>query len=194
MKISPRYTERQWRAAFAGSENWDAAINIVEDRIRGRWLDPAGRLLRDRHSGFAILVLDCVVLESLWGFMNGKAIPRGREDQVYRDILTGPRFRWTAALSDSFRLFVRNGVVHDAETRNGWLVGRTTPPTVVPQPDKAGGYRLNRTRFHRALQETFGDWIAELRAGDAGLRNKMRNRMNQIVARHAVSLAGGPVM
>lgn len=185
MKLSPNYTEKQWRTAFDGREDWQLAISIVEDRIQGRWLDAADRLAGEKHSGFAILALDCIVLESLWGFMNGKAVPPRRERQVYRKILTDPRFGWTAALSDSFREYVRNGIIHDAETRRGWLIGRTTPSGVVPQPVKTGGYRLNRTKFHQALKGTFNDWIADLRAGDIDLRSKMRSRMNQIVDRHA---------
>lgn len=185
MKISPRYTDKQWNVAFDGREDWESAIMIVEDRIRGRWLDAADRLLGEKHSGFAILALDCIILESVWGFVNGKAVPKRQEEQVYRDILTGPRFGWSAALSEEFRQFVRNGVIHDAETRKGWLVERTTPSGVTPQRNKAGGYRLNRTMFHIALRKTFEDWITALRAGDGGLRNRMRDRMDQIIAKHA---------
>ncbi len=58
MKLSPRYTEEQWTTAFDnGREEWDTAINIVEDRIRGRWLDSAEQLLDKPYSGFAILAL-----------------------------------------------------------------------------------------------------------------------------------------
>jgi hypothetical protein len=184
MYISPRYTDRQWDTAFAGGGDWDRAIDIVEDRIRGRWLDAADRLVNERYSGFALLAIDCIVLESLWGFMNGKAVPRRREQQVYRDILTGPRFAWTEALSEDFRQFVRNGVIHDAETRKGWLVSKAIPPSVVPRLERDGGYRLNRTKFHAALKATFADWISKLRAGDADLREKMRNRMNEIIGSH----------
>ena len=68
--------------------------------------------------------------------------------------------------------------------RKGWLVGMSTPYGVEPQPDKAGGYRLNRTKFHGALKDTFEDWITSLRAGNTGLRKRMRDRMNQILAKH----------
>ena len=185
MNISPRYTNKQWEVAFNGGEDWNNAIDIVEDRIRGRWLDAGDLLVGESHSGFAILALDCIVLESLWGFMNGKAVPQRHAQLVYRDILTGPRFGWTAGQSEAFRKFVRNGVIHDAETRRGWLVGKTTPSSVTPQRDKAGGYKLNRTKFHYALKGTFEDWIARLRADHPGVRAKMRDRMNQIIAQHA---------
>jgi hypothetical protein len=184
VKLSPRYTEKQWNAAFDGRQEWDIAINIVEDRIKGRWLDAADRLLGEPHSGFAILALDCIVLESLWGFMNGKAVPRRGEQQVYRDILTGPSFGWTDLQSESFRELVRNGIMHDAETRNRWLVEKTVPRDVIARKNKNGDYVLNRTKFHSALRAAFKGWITKLRGGDVALRGKMRDRMNGIIAKH----------
>ena len=185
MMVSPHYTEMQWNAAFDdGREDWDKAIKIVEDRIRGRWLDAVERLLDEPHSGFAILALDSIVLESMWGFMNGKAFPKGRERQAYQDILTGPRFGWTASQSEGFRTLVRNSIMHDAETRNRWLVEKTIPRDVILRKNDNGDYKLNRTKFHGALRAAFEDWIAKLRDDDSGLRAKMRKRMDQIIAIH----------
>jgi hypothetical protein len=184
MKLSPQYTEEQWNTSFDGREDWVTAIHIVEDRIKGRWLDAADQLLGKPHTGFAILALDCIVLESLWGFMNGKAVPRGGEKQVYQDILGGRRFGWTAEQSESFRTSVRNGIMHDAETRSRWLVAKTVPPDVICRRNQAGDYKLNRTKFHIASSAAVKDWVAELRSGDPALRGKMRNRMNQIIKKH----------
>jgi hypothetical protein len=184
LKLSPRYTEKHWNDAFNGRKEWDTAINIVEDRINGRWLDAADRLLDEPHSGFAILAIDCIVLESLWGFMNGKGVPRRGEKQVYREILAGPSFRLTAAQSDSFRELVRNGIMHDAETRNRWLVEKTIPRDVLVRKNKNGDYVLNRTKFHSALKAAFNDWVRKIRSGDPGLCHKMRTRMDEIIAKH----------
>jgi hypothetical protein len=55
----------------------------------------------------------------------------------------------------------------------------------MPQREENGGFKLNRTKFHGALQATLEDWIVKLRAGDTDLRDKTRNRMNQILGSHA---------
>jgi hypothetical protein len=184
LMLSPRFTEKHWEDAFDGHEEWDAAINIVEDRIKGRWLDAADRLLVEPYAGFAILAIDCIILESLWGFMNGQAFPRLREAQAYQDILTGPHFGWTPSQSEDFRNLVRNGVMHDAETRSRWLVRKTVPRDAIVRKNKDGNCELNRTKFHNALKAAFKDWVAKLRSGDAALRGRMRQRMNEMIAKH----------
>ena len=183
MNLSPRYTEKQWKSAFDAGD-WNMAIDIVADRIRGRWLDAADKLIDEPYSGFAIVALDCIILESLWSFKNGKPVPQGRERQVYRDILMGPTFCWKEAESDSFREFVRNGIMHDAETRRGWLVEKTVPWNAIAKKDKDGNYVLNRTKFHKAMTAVFEEWLRSLRAGDPTLRKNMAERMNQIIAKH----------
>lgn len=184
LKLSPRYSEKHWNDAFDGREEWDAAINIVEDRIKGRWLDAADQLLDEPNSGFAILALDCIVLESLWGFMNGRAVPKRQEQQVYQDILKSPHFGLSADVIEKFRGLVRNGIMHDAETRSRWVVEKTVPRQVIAQKNKRGDYVLNRTKFHNALKAAFGEWVKKLRDGDAAMRDNMRKRMNEVIAKH----------
>jgi hypothetical protein len=79
---------------------------------------------------------------------------------------------------------VRNGIMHDAETRSRWRVEKTVPTTVIPQKDTNGDYQLNRTQFHGALKAAFEDWVARLRGGDVACREKMRMRMDEIIAKH----------
>lgn len=181
MNLSPEYTLDDWNAAFAGTPDWGKAIDIVEDRIEGRWLRWIDEICKHRFSGFAVLALDCIVLESMWGFMHGEAAPRRGEQQVYRDILTGSAFGWSAAQSEDFRLFVRNGVMHDAETRSGWVVEKMIPKDAIVKQNARGQYVLNRTKFHEALRSVFEAWIEKLRAGDEDLRKNMRNRMKKII-------------
>jgi hypothetical protein len=182
--LSPQYNEEQWRAAFDNGEDWKTAINTVEDRIKGRWLDAAQLLLPRPGFGFAILALDCVVIESMWGFMNGKPTPSGREKAkaVYRSILTRPTFGFKETESDNFLELIRNGIMHDAETRNQWLVEKTIPRNAIISKNK-GGYVLNRTKFHEALSAAFECWIADLRGGNVALRENMRKRMDQTIDR-----------
>lgn len=185
MKISPKYTDADWKFVVAGDVDWEKSIDIVEDRITGRWINSADEISKLAFSGFALLVLDCIILESMWGFKMGKSVPRGKEKQTYRDILTGKRFNFTNEQCDDFRTFVRNGLMHDAETRNQWLVEKTIPHGKILEPIKDNGYKINRSKFHKAIKMSVEDWIKELRIGeDVNLREKMKIRMNQIIEAH----------
>ena len=174
---------KDWNACFAAQPDWDKAINIVQDRVEGRWLRWSDKLCDEQGSGFAVLALDCITLESLWGFIHGRPVPKGDGEGVYRDMLARAEFGWTHHESDDFRRFVRNGLMHDAETRSNWMVEMTVPRSVIMERSAGGQYRINRTKFHKAVRATFEDWMVRLRAGDTSLRKNMRLRMDDIVTK-----------
>jgi len=183
MKLSPKYTVDDWRRAFEDPVDWQLAADIVEDRINGRLLRWIDRLIRHEFAGFVALALDCLLLETLWGFLNGKAVPRGKAKDVYLDILTAPPFSFSRCQAEDFYENVRCGIIHDTETRKGWLI-RMTPQREIVEKDPSGAYILNRTMFHKALKEAFQGWLAKLRDGDTTLRENMRCRMDEIVRKH----------
>jgi hypothetical protein len=184
MKISPHYTDTDWVAAFSDTPNWNQAIKIVEDRIKGRWLSWADKIAEEQFSGFAVLALDCIVLESLWGFIHGTEVPKRREPEVYREMLTGSLFGLTNEQSDSFRKFVRNGLMHDAETRSRWLIEQTMPRDAIIARNDSGDHILNRTKFHQMLKAALEDWLVKLRDGDQMLLENMSKRMNEVIRKH----------
>ena len=150
MRLSPRFCDKDWKGInFTTEDGWRQAVAIVEDRIEGRWLRWVDQIVSCQFSGFAVLAIDCIVLESLWGFANGKAVPKRHEREVYREMLSGRRFGWPQVQIDDFRLFVRNGLMHDAETRNRWLVEMTTPRNSIAAQNAAGDYNINRSSFIR---------------------------------------------
>ena len=64
MAISPHYTVIDWRQLNLdrNSGDWEKAICIFDDRIRGRYINPANHInqvRRDDFTGFAVLALDC---------------------------------------------------------------------------------------------------------------------------------------
>src|SRR5438445_9317391 len=73
--ISPKHRASRWRALQLDTDDeaeWFTAINIVEDRIKGRlvrWIDS---IVTERFSGFAVVALDCLLIETLIGFMTGQ--------------------------------------------------------------------------------------------------------------------------
>jgi len=190
MLISPHYHLRDWRRLdlsdpTAKDEDWKTAADIVEDRVRGRLIRWIDKLVTERFAGFAVIALDCTLIESLVGFETGKA-SRGKED-VYLQFLRRSRFRAGGFDNDAAGLFckcIRNGITHDAETRRGWLIEMSVPAGAIVEKTQTGEYRLNRTAFHSGIVGEFEAWLQSVRSGTKSARVNMRRRMEHIIDKH----------
>jgi len=182
IKLSPGFTVDDWNNLdFIAEEHWQKAIEIVEDRINGRFIRWIDQLIGSEFAGFATMALDCLLLETLYGFQAGASTPDTRK--AYKTILTAPPFHFDDALAVAFYENVRNGIIHDTETRKGWLI-RMTPQSEIVKLDGAGSHILNRTIFHSRVKKAVRDWITQLRDGDTTLRENMRKRMDEIIEKH----------
>jgi hypothetical protein len=150
--------------------------------------------------GFAIMALCCLIIDTLQGFRekpphrfpsdgtcdypNGPCIkpPAGTAEQ-FKSFLRRPAFGDTFkdnALAQAFVNGIRNGILHEAETRK-WVIWRDEPPGRIIEKEQ-DGFALNRTLFYTAVKEEFGSYLEELRkpSNDA-LRNRFKKKMNDVV-------------
>jgi hypothetical protein len=179
--ISPRYRASQWTALQLdpGDEvDWLRAVDIVENRIMGRFVRWVDCIAARRFSGFAVVALDCLLLETLIGFMTGE--PSKGPDALLTKKIGNGEFNFSDEQARLFRENVRNAVIHDTETRHGWIIRPGTSDGQI-LTSQAEGISLNRDAFHSALARELGAWLAKLRAGDKTLRKHMRDRMDQII-------------
>ena len=81
IKISPKYYQKDWNNLVLetrDSSDWDIAIKILEDRMYGRFLKQIDLLDNNPKrnvgvfAGFAIMALDCLLIETLEQFYKGK--------------------------------------------------------------------------------------------------------------------------
>jgi hypothetical protein len=95
MRISPRYTVDDWRTLqFHNEEDWNTGIEIFEDRIRGRFLNIINAIQDNESAGFAVLALDCLLIEALMQFRTGtEATPQRDVATYFRRFLTETSFR-----------------------------------------------------------------------------------------------------
>lgn len=188
MLISPHYHDRDWKRLdledpSANEDDWQSAADIVEDRVRGRLINWIDKIASDRFSGFAVVALDCILIESLYGFENGEPSPKNAGDKVYREFLARPRFTpggFDKKAIRSFSKCIRNGITHDGETRKGWRIEKNFPSGMILDKVQLW-YRLNRTEFHKAVVTEFEEWLGKVRSRDDSARKNMRERMGQIV-------------
>jgi hypothetical protein len=75
LKISPNYEVSHFIKANKKND-WVELVKIFSDRLEGRYLEPIKLILEgdskiSEFSGFSILTLDCILIETLNQFYNG---------------------------------------------------------------------------------------------------------------------------
>jgi hypothetical protein len=151
--------------------------------------------------GFAIMALCCLLAETLQSFRckqdmaqkpeepcsypKGPCIrvPQTTTVDAFKVFLRRPAFN--GAFSDehvatSFVNGVRNGILHEAETRR-WVIWRSEPENQITAKE-GEGYVLNRSAFYRALKQDFTEYLKELQdPKSVELRLRFRKKMNDMV-------------
>lgn len=91
MRIAPRFTADNWMAlTFSTEEEWEKGIEMLEDRIDGRFLQVIKRIQGYEYAGFAVLTLDCLLIETLQQLREG--VPEIDRSIDFVRFLTGTSF------------------------------------------------------------------------------------------------------
>lgn len=160
---------------------WERIIGAFERRVSERFLRPIDELLRASESeiraGFAILTLDCVLIDMIESFREGRTSTGEGTAKSFKKFLTRAPFQWGSSDRRDFFKDVRNGLLHDAETRGNWLVRKSTDQILT----KTSTERIiNRTLFHGGVEKQFRDLVKELESKDPTARKKFLLRMDTI--------------
>jgi hypothetical protein len=185
MKISPRYTVEHWKVlTFSTEEEWQKAIEIFEDRIRRRFLEPVARIEKYEYAGFATLALDCLLIETLQQFREGKAqTPRGKSKEYFVRFLTETSFsEWfTNEMAKMFYKQIRCGILHQAEVEGSSRVLIRENIPLASLTEDSRGLVINRKLFHQELVQEFETYTSKLRdPSEQELRAKFKKKMDYI--------------
>lgn len=189
-KLRPRLDPTNPQAEGA----WPEAIKVLRRRIEERFLSPVDQLIGGSSPtpsvpGFAILALDCLLIDTIQSFREGR-VTTGEVSPArsFKDFLkNSSRFRdFNSEDREKFFHYVRNGLLHNGETRGDWKV-RADTATMLTRAD-SGTRTINRTLFHRAIVEEFEEYCALLGTGQTAVREKFLRRMDAICGRELVPL------
>ncbi len=185
LRISPHYTAGHWIALdLSTEEGWQKAIDILVDRIDGRFLKFISVIERCTYSGFVVLALDCLLIETLQQFREGAHRTPPRESREYFvRFLTETSFGryFTSQTAEMFYRQIRSGIIHQAELEGSSkiLVRENIP--LVKYADDGEGLVINRRLFHQQLLREFEAYIDELRdSSSQELREKFKKKMEYI--------------
>jgi hypothetical protein len=191
MKIAPNFEAARWKELeldSAVSPDWDIAISVLKSRISERYIAPGDFLVAAeketpairRRFGFAVLAIDCLLVETLGAFLDGLEETTGRSKDVFCKFLTSrPQFRrdFPQSMAEQFYREFRCGVLHQAEVGGSskvWSIG----PIVQKHGDSV---IVNRNEFHQRLKSDFTEYLQELRDPiNAQLRSNFRTKMDFI--------------
>jgi len=183
------WTRDDWKALdFSIEKDWQIAIDIFEDRIRSRFLDVVEVFQTMRFSGFAVIAIDCLLIETLQQFYEGKAeTPRGKSEEYFRKFLTQTSFNkfFDDEMAKRFYLQIRNGVLHQAEVKASSRVWLRKGTPLVQYAEDRNGLLIHRKKFHNQLVREFKDYVSRLRVTNplnADLREKFKTKMDVICA------------
>ncbi len=165
----------------------DALLELDDARNQERNQYPIVR------PGFSIMALCCLLVETLQSFYEGGrnpgtttlaehcTYPAGRcvkdpstASAFKRFLKQSPYFKEdfkNSKICGDFAIDVRNALLHEAETRHGWLITRSFPAERILLECEEG-YKLNRTNFYRALSGEFNDYLLRLRDSSQDAQRK----------------------
>jgi len=192
MEIAPGYTVRDWTCLelqCISSEDWSQAIRIFESRICRRFLDPVDLLIAHEMDkprgtfGFAIMAVDCLVIETIQRFIEGRT-QSGENGRLFRAFLSERLSSWfddgvsNDSKADRFYRNCRCALHHSGQTDADLRLCRTGP---LIRFDSDLGIIVNRTGFHEAIKCEFTRYLGDLSDGtDSRLRENFRRVMNAL--------------
>lgn len=194
--ISPKYKIERWKALNLDTGNhnqndWNTAVDILDDRITERFLNPARYLINaplegsQPTFGFAILALDFLAMETIQGFRDGTLAHQRHSTRLFTTFCKNWGYltqlvQSPLTLRDAGLLLYRQGrcALHHSGTTDRLTVG-VIGVMITFNEDQT--IHINRTEFHEQLVEEFKRYLLELRDPDsADLREKFRTKMNSI--------------
>jgi gamma-glutamylcyclotransferase len=165
---------------------WREVISAVQRRIEERFLVPVKELARfddadelPYRPGFAILALDCLLIDTIQSFREGR-VTTGDVSPAhsFKTFLSSPRFSdFTSNDRGEFFQYVRNGILHNGETRKDWKI-RIDTERMLERDPITKTRTINRQHFHAAIREEFEDLIALLRSRNAAAREVLLRRLD----------------
>lgn len=164
LAISPNFTSSEWISlSQLSSADWLTAIQILRDRLEGRYFRFLHHLIEDPHSGFIVLSVDCLLAETLAQFRAGFTSGDSRRGRFIKQFLAGPRFHHHFDEQARTRFYedIRCGLLHQAEAKQMWLV-RRNQPEMLQKVETESGYIIDVQKFHAAVHDSFEDYCEEL--------------------------------
>ncbi|EKT4520739.1 hypothetical protein FPG87_12690 [Flavobacterium psychrophilum] len=198
--ISKKYKNTCWtdlELLNENDENWEKAILIIKDRFDSRFFKQIEYLENDNFSGFVIMSIDCLLIETIMQFYlgvdNTEINYKGKQWRAFKDFFKqSEHFNKEFKTNEICKIFyqqIRCGLLHQAQTKEKSLIKKDRPNLIeIIEINKTiKGLIIDRKKFHKNLKLEFEDYLVRLSNNQTNfkgenLRINAINKMNFICA------------
>lgn len=167
----------------SSEKDWEEAIRIFDDRLYGRFWTPIQILSNNiNENGFAIMALDCLLIETLLQFSLGVEETPSAYWRSYSIFLnqTFPK-HFNTTMARRFYSDIRCGILHSAQTKNNSRLTTQNEYVVSLENDMLS---VSVERLTGILFDYYSEYKEKLRnRSNVELRRKFINKMNYICIR-----------
>ena len=156
------------------------AVKIFHDRIETRYLEYIESILDHSTSGFAVLTLECALIETLQQFRTGKGkTPKKKVGEYFVSFLTETSFgaHFDRPKAELFYTSIRCGLHHQSEAEGNSRISGAAAGLLSPTPltEKASSSTLtNSINSSRHSCRNTRAWYAILRRRIFGMHSGKR--------------------
>lgn len=197
-KISPSDTNISWSKldlTVNESADWNKAIKIFKDRFETRFFQPIKALTNHAddnikfYSGFTILSLDCLLIETFNQFYHGIDNSEDKFNpncKTFKDFFERSKFFKndfdTEEKISIFYQHIRCGLLHQAETKEHSKVNLKKSNLIsLVNNNGIKSIELNRREFHKRVSDYFYNYIEQLKdKNETTLRQNFKSKMDLI--------------
>lgn len=184
MKISKNYSTEDWiKLKFNSEQDWEEACKIFYDRFNSRFLKPVEMIEDYEFSGFAIMALDCLLIETYQQFLNGEKESKYGSEENFKQFFNNTNFKedFDDEKAKMFYKQIRCGILHQAETKKSSKIKMSPELPIVKFTKGKDGLIINRKKFHKKLISIIDSYIEDLKnPSNEDLRKYFRKKMNYI--------------
>jgi hypothetical protein len=123
-KLSSTVTVSQY-LSMEDNKEVEKIVAFVKERFCERYINPM-RVDKTKKSGFAMMALSCLMIETLESFYQGWPTTNRKSELAFCKFFDrNPNFTFIRGFSSDFYKHIRCGILHQAEVTDGWRILRS---------------------------------------------------------------------
>jgi hypothetical protein len=158
-ELAKGFTVADYRACELAGDR-PAIARLIRRRFSERYLEPLASIPRENKSGFLTMAICCLMIEALQSFREGREHNKARgasQDCFERFFSDTPSFSLSPEAARDFYKHIRCGILHQAETLDGWRILRKGSLAVDLETKT-----INANLFVKALADSLDHYCAIL--------------------------------